>query len=607
MEPPEIATFKFPKLIGTNFFQSDFFNTEAEFNQKLKAKHFSFIIGNPPWKRGEGEPNPLFVKYINERKHQENLNGEPFITIGNREIAQAFLLRTSDFSNKETKCALIVTSKVLYNLQSSDFRKYFLHKYFIDHVFELAPVRREVFNKSNKKAISPACVLFFRYAREKNTDSNVIRHIALKPSRFFFLFKIFTVTRQDIQYIQQDKLKTDDWMWKVLVYGSYLDFNFIKRLKSEFKPIKETFDENTLVRQGLKRVDGNRKIDVSQLCGYDFLDLEKEIDQYHISPKHKKWECTEVGNIYRENGTVCEDIFTPPMLLIKETVNTSLESVSAVSSQKLLFTDKITSIKFRDSRNIDEYYLLAGLMNSSLFAYYVFQASSTAGIMIEQQINDSERFLFPYIYSKDIIKCAKKIEALKNNTEFMFDDDREKRINEEKHNINLSIGELLSLNDIECSLVDYSNNVLIPMMMNFNRSEKLFSPCNLYDEILQEYAQLFIDRFCKKFQSINKKMIVEIWHTEQIVGMFFKVVNEEKYNLNINWKDGQNDSTKILQQIIGLGVKKITEQLFIQKDVRGFEKDCFYIFKPNEKRLWHKAIGYLDINEFIDAIHRAEG
>lgn len=42
----------------------------------------------------------------------------------------------------------------------------------------------------------------------------------------------------------------------------------------------------------------------------------------------------------------------------------------------------------------------------------------------------------------------------------------------------------------------------------------------------------------------------------------------------------------------------------MQKDVRGFERDGFYIIKPNEKKLWHKAIAYLDTEEFADAMLR---
>ncbi|MDR3000456.1 MAG: SAM-dependent methyltransferase [Fibromonadaceae bacterium] len=189
LEPPEIESFKFPELLDSNFFCDDFFNESADFNQ-LKEKDFSFILGNPPWMRGKNEKKtPLYVKYINERKNKEKMKEGPIVDIRNKEIAQTFLLRSSDFSKEKTKCALIVTSKVLYNLQSKDFRKYLLHNYQIERVFELAPVRREVFDKSNDKAIAPACVLFFNYANDKSTDKNLIEHIALKPSRFFLCLR----------------------------------------------------------------------------------------------------------------------------------------------------------------------------------------------------------------------------------------------------------------------------------------------------------------------------------------------------------------------------------------------------------------------------------
>jgi hypothetical protein len=87
--------------------------------------------------------------------------------------------------------------------------------------------------------------------------------------------------------------------------------------------------------------------------------------------------------------------------------------------------------------------------------------------------------------------------------------------------------------------------------------------------------------------------------------MFFKVIAENEYTEPIVWKNKQNDTNGIFQKIIELGVTKITDQLFVQKDIRGFEKEYFYIFKPNEKRLRHKAVGYLDVNEFEDAILRA--
>ena len=91
---------------------------------------------------------------------------------------------------------------------------------------------------------------------------------------------------------------------------------------------------------------------------------------------NSKWDAPYAGYIYREKGEVCKDIFSPPMLLIKETVNTQLESVSAIATQQLVFTDKITSVKLHCDNDLDIYRIISCLINSSLFAYYIQQHSS---------------------------------------------------------------------------------------------------------------------------------------------------------------------------------------------------------------------------------------
>jgi hypothetical protein len=61
-----------------------------------------------------------------------------------------------------------------------------------------------------------------------------------------------------------------------------------------------------------------------------------------------------------------------------------------------------------------------------------------------------------------------------------------------------------------------------------------------------------------------------------------------------------------LPVVITLSCEKITDRLYVQKDVRDFEKDGFYIFKPNERRLWHRAIAYKDADDFADAMLKAK-
>jgi hypothetical protein len=603
LNPPEIKTFKFPELLNTNFFCADFFDKDADFNKELNGKDFAFIIGNPPWMRGKNEKkSSLYVTYIEERKKEEKINGEPFVFIGNREIAQAFLLRTKNFSNIKTKCALIVTSKILYNLQSKDFRKYFLHNYLVERVFELAPVRHEVFDKSNDKAIAPACVLFFNYANGQNTDKNLIEHITLKPSRFFSMFKIFTINHHDIKTVQQNRLKEYDWMWKILVYGSYLDFNFIKRLKNDYTTIQKSIDDNgNFIRgQGIM-VGGGDDNDVSYLIGKHYIDTKTDIRQFWINPNNrKKWQH---NNVHRPRN---RKLFKAPMLLITEGITKELESVSAVCYKDSVYKSSLTGIKGKTKGEIEMLRQISGLLNSSMFSYYNLMTFSSSCIEREQS-HDEETLDFPFFQGNNLSHTVKDIEELfSKKYQAVFEDSNIQLMIEEKYiELNNLIYNAFSVTEEEMCLLDYINNLIIPIQMQHENYKKYFQSIQLDDKMLNDYANLFIEHFKLSFISIGKQFIVEIWYTQQIIGMFFKIIPAKEYTQNIIHKNKQNDESDIFKIIGELSSEKITDKLFIQKDIRGFQKDCFYIFKPNEKRLWHKAVGYLDVYEFADAILQA--
>ncbi|MDR2286231.1 MAG: N-6 DNA methylase [Prevotellaceae bacterium] len=599
MEPPEIADFKFPKLNGTNFFCADFFDKKAEFNTIFDSIKFDYIVGNPPWFRGKNEKEkPVYIKYIEERKKNEKIHRTTNL-IGNKEIAQAFLFRSSDFCAENTKCALIVTSKVLYNLQSKDFRQYFLQNYLIEKVFELAPVRREIFDKSNDKAVAPACVLFFGYANGKNTDSNLIEHITLKPNRFFSMFKIFSIYRHDVKTVQQDRLKKYDWLWKLLVYGSYMDFNFIKRLKEDYPTIRDIIDkdDNLIAGQGIM-VGGGDKNDASELVGKQFLDTKTDIRQFWINPNNNKTWKHRIVHRPRKS-----ELYKAPMLLIAGGNNKELKCISAVNQKDAIFKSSLTAIKLD---NIDRLRQIAGILNSSFFSYFNIQVFSSTCIEREES-HDEEKLNIPFPKTNSI---SNKVEDLENLLIQKFQSTFEKpeiqkAINEKYIELDKAIYDAFSISKEEEFLLDYTNNIVIPVQMEHIGYEKFFRPCEINDNILNDYANLYIKRFAPNFEKIEKKFIVEIWHTQQIVGMFFKVISASEYKDDIVWIDKQADVSGLFQTIIQSGTTKITDQLFIQKDIKGFEKEYFYVFKPNEKCLWHKAVGYLDINEFAEAILKA--
>ena len=77
----------------------------------------------------------------------------------------------------------------------------------------------------------------------------------------------------------------------------------------------------------------------------------------------------------------------------------------------------------------------------------------------------------------------------------------------------------------------------------------------------------------------------------------------KKINI-INDITDEGELFKILSS--NLSITKKTNDLFIQKDIKGFENNSFYIIKPNEYKCWHRAMAWYDVAEIKEAIESAE-
>jgi len=591
-EPADIEKFKFPNLFGKNLICSDTFDVANTGLKELEGKklQFDFIIGNPPWKRGGVKKGSCCEKYLKQRGLLNN--------IGNRELAQTFVLRSMDFTSPNTQCALILVSKVLYNLDSKKFRSYILDHLYINQVLELASVRKEVFYKSNDPAVAPACVLFYKNANGESTDSNVINHIALKPSRFFTMFKVFSLTRNDIQQVQQDRLKKDDYLWKVLVYGSYLDFIFIKRLKTH-KTILETIKNQGIVKQGYKNKDGDKRIDTSVLTGWHLLQ-NKTIKPFYCSNELLEWDKPYVGYIYRRNSEVDTSIYTAPFVTIKNGIQSDdLKIVSAICFINAVYNDSITAISGIQDETILRN--IVGTLNSSVSAYQNLLTFSSSGIEREFA-NDKEKLSLPYCHNlSELVEAMERL-AKEEHTSTLITPSLEQSIQEQRQKIDELICKEFDCSQLELDLIDYATNVSIPIAIKAKGYERAFQPIKKDDALLTNYAQVYIDRYSNSFDRNGKRFMVDIHYSEQMIGMFFRVIDEQDFTEEIPVP--KPDDT-LLALAAELSSQRITDQLFVQKDIRGFEKEFFYIFKPNEKCLWHKAIAHLDVNEFDDAMLRA--
>lgn len=620
-QPAEIENFRFQKLKDENFFggeDADFFNLTHPFNKIIK--NLDFIIGNPPWGR---IPNSNYIEYIQNRNELENRDKSKadklLLQIGDKEICQAFLVRTSDFASesKSPKCSLIVSSKVLYNKgrPSKIFRNYFLLKFHIKQVVELSPVNNKIRGGSHifENAKYPAAVVtFIPEVNNKITSDNVIQHITVKPNIFFLFYKTILIEKHDVKRIKQEyfieRLGGFDWLWKTLVYGNALDIHFIKKLrdKKHFKTAKQFFNDfGYHYNGGLKEKDGAIKKDASSIINFDFLDADKEFRPFIALPsknlkKHlesKGVTDNKVGylpkNEYFEGSKL---LFKKGVVLKPKTGEFHFGAVTTYNEGKICFTSTVASLVpiNKDDKAREFLSSLSALFNSKLFTYFVLNTGASLGVE-KSRINFDEFEQFPVVLNNKLGELAL---SLTNVIDF---NDKPSKIKQEIENL---IYQIYHINKTEAALIDYAMSVSIPVLLRESDSI-IFKPLNFNiskdKEFIVNYINVFKESFRVRFERINKSLKAEVLYSSDFLRINFHLVSlpyEEEFIIPQNIEN---------ENLLGdLGIYKVCKNLYFQQDVRGFTPTSFYIVKPNERKLWHHAVAYLDAMEFEEEITNAE-
>lgn len=584
-KPADISTFRFPNLIGTNLkCQDSFCSTNFE------GLVFDYVIGNPPWNRGRKELDeygneiiPEYQKYVMCREKKESRH-----IVGNKEIAQAFVLRSMDFMNPRTQTALVLTSKVLYNGQSKSFRDYLLDTVQVNTVLELSAVRREVFSQSSDPAIAPACVLFYQKKLDSSNTIHTVTHAAVKPSVFFTLFKVLTIEKADFKQVRQDLLREHDELWKILLYGSYLDFIFVRRLL-KMKTIQQEINER-------KYETGNgvtcgkvhtRQYDTSAYIGKREIEA-LNIKSYRILPSDARW------TLPRAQWGRRPILFEGPLLLIRKGIDSANYSCrAAVYEGNAIYKDAITGVHGDDIRVLRN---MAGVLNSRLFCYFALMCMSSVGVERETGLK-KEKFSMPYV-SGGIDRHVESIEHKYNDmikNPLQSCDEAENYIEKERTEIENIIARELHLSTVEKALIDYAIQYSIPLATGNGTVEAVINNPN-GRKMMDDYAQVFLNRFDGQLGEGNfLNCHCEI--AADYVAVRFKVEKERK---TTSFTRSKVDGLHAL--LLTLSVANLSDQLYLRKDIRGFERDGFYVVKPCDQRLWHEAVAYVDVQEFVDAM-----
>lgn len=589
-----LDNFVFPKLIGENLFVTNFFDTEHTFNSQIRSKNLNFIVGNPPWKSNKE------IKHITWLKNNRKITGR-------YEIAQSFLLRSKDFMNVDTVSALIVTSTIFYNIsgKSKGFKKDFLTQFCLDKFFDLSPVRRLIFEEKN----SPATIVYYRLSNGKNHWNNIVKHISIKSNIFLKHFKTLIIEKQDYKEIKQKHFIDNDWMFKLALYGGALDFSFLRRLKGESWTLKDLV-VNGHYRKGDGIYRGTPKDYFDFLIGKTVVETE-EIKQYYTSINEDNKLKKE--DVYLESGRK-EKLFDGEIILLKHRTKDEKEIIISYSDKPVVFRHGVYGITSKTNPN--ELKVIYGYLISRLYTYFQFLTSSAWGIATRPEIKLDEHISFPYIQ----LEASEQLEITDLTTNFIStikDWYKEFNLGEAPfpahyyEEINALINRVYQVSPIELDLIDYVYEV---SRYQFQESKQhmFIRKVNHDTEFLKQYVDVFVKEFSNTYN--NEYLQIDIYPLNYFIAINFTFSKSIDYDSeevrfvteNINEKLVLNQIASSLSISKIVGANDASKNLYIQKDIKGFEENSFYIIKPNEFKCWHRAIAWHDVAEIREAIEQAE-
>jgi hypothetical protein len=577
--------FPFPDL---RLLQANVFDTAHDFNEIINSASLDFILGNPPWKKDKSKEH---LEWVNSRKiYKKRITGKI-------EIAQNFLLRILELANENTLCSLIVSSPVFYNISSTSrtFKNKFLTSTDINDILDLSPVRRFIFEGED----NPALIITFKKTKG-NCKNSLIKHSSVKANLFTKHFKALVIEKFDQKQILQKYFVENEWMFKVALYGNTLDFLFLKKFEKNNTSIYNLIDQETIFSgAGIKSNYGNDFADF--LIGLPLIE-NKEVQEYYTNLKADQKELTET-EVFFESGRK-KELFFGSKILIKEQARNESELVVSYIDKDCVYKNGIWGIcsSFDESVKIIFPYLI-----SKLYTYYIYITSCAWGVSTRPQIRLKEEYLsFPFIKAdseEELIQLVNQF--LKPFKDFysqempMGDPPKNEKI---LNKINEIIYETYQIKGYEKDLIDY---VLEISRYQFQESKlnQILRKINNDEKVLNAYVEVFFEKFEKIYN--DEFMSVEIYNLDYFIALNF-IFNKEKPKKKIQFVKEKNEKIVLEKLTKTLSVSRISKEIFIQKDIKGFEENSFYIIKPNEYKCWHKALAWYDSSEIKEAIQSAE-
>ncbi len=361
--PPEAL--RFNPLIGNTLHVGDALTIPAIPNRHKPSRAtgstqaFDVIVGNPPWS---------FKGQIGTQEIQSALGSE--VPLSPRNPSLAFVQRATAFAKPETRFGLVLGANPFYSASQTG------RAAALDVIKKLSPVT--IVNLANHSdwlfsgANMPALAVFGRHRPEARDGITVVQ---VPWSPIGRRSHVFEISPNDTVRLPLSVLENRPELLKAASYGNHRDLALLDRLMSTCASLgTELQAVGASFRQGMIR--GNQSADAGFAYGLPLVE-KRNLRPFDLPTDLPRFD-REKMQWPREPMT-----FRAPLLLVQEFVGKGGRLVAAVAERDTVFTDSLYGASLPTDK-LECAQVAAGILNSSLAAWFLLMASSTFGLSMRR-------------------------------------------------------------------------------------------------------------------------------------------------------------------------------------------------------------------------------
>ena len=597
--PPDAL--RLPHLMGSasegnarNLCVQDFLNPEHEFNRKAPFvdRGFDLIVSNPPWTAWNASTAPLDPDSPDERV-QWGLKYVRRHRIPDGKPDQAFMRRARDFTSAKSRIAMVVGSRLFY--QASPPGKRWRNRFFdsntVHCIVDLSDLANErlLFGRDSPPRM-PASVIIFS-PRPPDFESS-LQYMAPKRYPGVRSRDEILLTSADLQILPQRLVNEKSFQWKAAFRGTPRDIRLLYKLHTD-KTLDLILNE-TGITAGVHRGRGvtlgrGEQRDAVRFQGLPFLSGNRPKQRYSIDvrglPGFSKPTLAKRSN---------QLILDLPAVVLARSLVKSRPSVSLVEpfegTTRLVIAQSYYGISFPDDRRWLANRVNA-VLNSEFALYWTFMTATELGVgrrLIE--VGDwcgvpmPEDILDPY--SSAWTEVIEHERSLRESSSHLGDTDHIQEL------LDHAVYSLYRLSRQDVVLMQDTVRHTIDPYLKGRQSMASSRPSS---EQLQAYTRLV----CSQLNGILR-------HTGKMLSATVCVFSDESSlrACHFRMRPSGDETAAVEAHYEGIEAvlavmsdnlrAEVADRLYVQRDLRVYDEEGFWIIKPSENRLWTEAAALND-------------